>query len=152
MIRFHAEDLNNSAKTMRAQNEKQHIDGIQKLRVEWGDKFDQEVDLAKGVLRKWGDDSLMEHLEVTGKGSDPAIIKLLAKIGHAVSEDDARGNGKDFLLKDSTQGRMEVDRLSADTEFQKALNNRDDPGHKDALMRWDHAFKIAYPGKQTEQE
>lgn len=152
MIRYYAESLNTSVKSQRTAEEASVAKSMNELRTELGDKFDEGVDLAKGVVRKFGSPELVEFLNTTRLGDNPHLVRALMKIGTMMAEDTARGSGRDLLLKDTTHARVEVDRLAGDSEFQKMLNDRDNPGHKAAIERWNHAFRSAYPGKTTEQD
>lgn len=148
IIRYYVESLNSSSVEQRTREESSVAEASNKLRTEFGDKFDQNVDLAKGVIRKFGAPELVEFLNTSRLGDNPHLIRMLTKIGQGMSEDDARGQGPGLFVKDATAAKAEVDRLSGDKEFQEALNSREHPGHRAALERWTHTFTKAYPGKE----
>lgn len=50
------------------------------------EKLATSVELAQQALNKYGTNDLREQLKVTGFGSNPAVIKFLAKIGKAAAE------------------------------------------------------------------
>jgi len=149
IIRYYAESLNSTSVEQRGREEASVAESSNKLRAEFGDKFEQNVDLAKGVVRKFGAPELVEFLNTSRLGDNPHLVRMLVKIGNGMAEDDARGQGPGLFIKDSTSARSEVDRLSGDKEFQDALNSREHPGHKAALERWTHTFAKAYPGKES---
>jgi len=119
------------------------------LKQEWGDKFDANVDLAKGVIRKFGDEKIMSYIE-GGMGNNTQLVRLLSKIGSLMIEDKAKGGGAEFGIKDSTRAITEIDTLKADTDFMAALMKHEHPGHRGAVDRWTRLHAVAYPGKQVE--
>jgi hypothetical protein len=52
-----------------------------------GDKFDENLGLAKKALETFGSPELTEMLRTSGLGSNPEIIRAFYKIGKAISED-----------------------------------------------------------------
>ena len=150
-MRFYAESLNEGVRGTRASEEASVAEATNKLRVEYGDRFGENVDIAKSVIREHGSPELVEFLNNSRLGDNPHLIRMLVKLGRGMSEDTARGEGTNRLIKDSTAARAEVDKLSGDKEFQQALNSREHPGHKQALERWMHVFSAAFPGKEPGQ-
>lgn len=51
------------------------------------EKLQQSVQKGQRVLEKFGDDNVREFLEESGLGSSPALLRMLARIHHAISED-----------------------------------------------------------------
>lgn len=58
-----------------------------------GDKFDENVGIAKRGIDKFGTPKLVEVLEQTGLGSHPEFIRLFTRVGKLISEDDP-GSGE----------------------------------------------------------
>jgi len=58
-----------------------------RLKGEWGDKYDGNVELAKRAVRHFGDEDFNRFLDASGFGDNPALIKVFHKIAQAVSED-----------------------------------------------------------------
>ena len=58
-----------------------------KLKGEWGDKYQENVDLAKKTAQKIGGDEVIGWLEATGIGNEPIVIKFMQKLGTLISED-----------------------------------------------------------------
>jgi hypothetical protein len=60
-----------------------------------GEKFKESLALAKAALAsEFADPELAEALEVTGAGNNPAVFRLLARLGKAVSDDKLVPAGK----------------------------------------------------------
>jgi len=120
------------------------------LKTEWGDKYDANVDLAKAVVRKFGDEKFMAYIDSTGMGNNSQLIRMLAKVGTMITEDTAKGGGADFNINNSTRAIQEIATLTIDKDFQASLNKPSDPGHKASVERWLRLHQVAYPGKQSE--
>jgi len=59
-----------------------------------GDKFDENVaDARKGLATFDTDGSIRQMLEETGYGSNPAVLKIFARVGKALGEDRLVGSG-----------------------------------------------------------
>jgi hypothetical protein len=52
-----------------------------------GQKFNETVERAKRALGKFGEAGLVEFLDQTGYGDNPALIRLLARVDRALGED-----------------------------------------------------------------
>ncbi|HSW00018.1 MAG TPA: hypothetical protein VLI39_07590 [Sedimentisphaerales bacterium] len=77
---------------------KQNADAWGKLRESWtneiradadfgGQKLPETIERAKRVLGKFGESGLVQFLDSTGFGDNPALIRLLAKVDRALGED-----------------------------------------------------------------
>ena len=115
-----------------------------KLKTEWGDKYDVQLDLAKSVVTKFGDTELMDYIN-TGGGNDPRLIKSLSKIGAAMMEDKSRGgSAADGLqVTDQTRANQEINRLKLDKDFMDAFKVKTHPGHAAAVQQWMNLHKVA---------
>jgi len=119
------------------------------LKVAWGDKFNTNMDLAKAVVRTFGDEEVGKFLEDSGLGNNVPLAKFLAKIGTSLQEDKSRGGGENtMLVTNQTQAIAEIDKMKSDPNFMKLLGDRMQPGHDAAVARWKQLFDTAYPGKQ----
>ena len=133
-----------AAKTMKTAQENSRLTAEATLKTEWGDKYDANLNLAKAVVTKFGDTDLMSYINEQG-GNDPRLIKSLAKIGAAMLEDKSRGgSAADSLqITDQTRATQEIDRLKIDKDFQKAMTDKSNPGHKAAVQQWLNLHKVA---------
>lgn len=52
-----------------------------------GEKLAENVELAKRVINKYGDDQLKKALDDTGLGNYPGLVKLFTKIGREMAPD-----------------------------------------------------------------
>lgn len=117
------------------------------IRAEWGDKFDTNAGLVKAALAKFGSPELSKWAEENGAANNPALAKMLAKIGEQMLESSARGGGSTASGggQDKTGALKEIEEIMAkrisDPAFAKAFENPKSP----ELARWHELHKIAYP-------
>jgi len=52
-----------------------------------GEKYEQSVRVAQKVINKFGSAGFGEMLKTSGYGNHPEVVRMMAKIGHAMSED-----------------------------------------------------------------
>lgn len=82
-------------------------DGVDKLKSEWGGKFDEKLGMASRAVKELGGDELISLLEETGLGNHPTLVKFFAKLGESTMESPLivgdTGSGQDskdaILLK-----------------------------------------------------
>lgn len=117
------------------------------LKGKWGVNYDNNMQIAQGVVKKFGSPELVAKLTSTGIGDDPAFIALFHQIGTAIMDDTAHGNGSGLFVGDSAKAKTEIDSLKIDPDFQKALLDRAHPGHKGAVERWEGLHQKAFPSK-----
>lgn len=89
---------------MSPQIEKQQLARIESLRKDWesaskadpefgGEKFVQNIGVAKTALSKFGTPALTELLDASGLGNHPEVIRFFHRVGKAVAEDTFVGGG-----------------------------------------------------------
>lgn len=70
-----------------------------------GSQFDSNVSVAKQAIERFADDETKQFLNETGMGNHPALIKMMNRIGKAISEDTFEGGdggqGKPSLYPNS---------------------------------------------------
>ena len=52
-----------------------------------GDKFKENAELSKRVVERFGSDALKKALNETGLGNHPELVRMIVRIGKAMSED-----------------------------------------------------------------
>ena len=118
---------------------------IKNLRTEWGKAYDAKVKQAMNALDRFGDDNLRKILDVTGLGSNSAIIKAFAKMGETLAEDSlvgggAGGGGEMF---EPSVAKQKYSAIIADANH--AYNKGDHPNHAAAVAEVQGLFKMAFP-------
>ena len=100
---------------------------LKALRDEWGDAYQENVASAKAALREFADKETQEYIR-KHMGSDPKLIKLLARVGETLGEDKIRGEG-------GTGGTGKMSPGEAQQQIDAIVNNIKHPyydkGHVD---------------------
>jgi len=114
-----------------------------KLRQEWGSAYETKLNLAKKVLQQFGDDEVKQLLD-SGAGNDPAIIKMFAKIGEAMSE----GNlikGKSTFTLTPEEAEAEIRKILGDKNH--PYFDKSHPEHELAIKRMFELHQMVMGGK-----
>lgn len=112
----------------------------QSLRKDWGQAYEQNVNIAKEAVRTVGIDAKSIDALAAQIGHDKTM-QLFHKLGAAV------GEGK-FIKGDSPNRIMEPS--SAQYQIKELMKDRDfatrlDKGDMEARQRWDRLHQMAYP-------
>ena len=91
---YHRMVLNayNDAEKARAELKEQ---AVKTLKSEWGDGFDEKVEIARRAVEKFGGDELKKFLDDSGLGDNPILVKAFYEVGSRILEDrTVPGHGK----------------------------------------------------------
>lgn len=113
------------------------------LKQEWGDKYQANIELARSVVAKFGDDQFTQYIEQSGLGNDPRLIKMLAKAGQGLMEDRATGKGTTEIAPSAAHAMAEINQLKGDKEFMDKFVS----GDKYAVQKFNYLHTVAFPGK-----
>lgn len=131
-----SKEYETAAETRRREQEASEF----KLKDEWKGEYDGNVKLAKDALAKFGGPELVEHLNTSGLGNHPALIKAFAAIGKGMLEDQARGKGGGGGSDDVALAKEELAKLTADKEFMAKFwaGNKEAMAKRQELLRKIH--------------
>jgi len=100
------------------------------LKGEFGQAYEQNVQLAADAAVKFGGEDLANWLKETGAGNDPRVIKAWLAVAKAAAEPgtpDPSGNqGGDRKVMTPAEAEAELAKMESDPEIMKALT---DPNH-----------------------
>lgn len=117
-----------------------------KLRSEWGQNYDANINIAKQGAKILGlDAKSLDSLEAL-QGRD-ALFKSLHRIGVSVGEStfvDGSQGGQAPATVTPEQAQAEIKTLLADQKFVKKVSR----GDTEALAKWNHLNKLASPGEK----
>jgi len=93
----HILDQHEGTQTAFDDNRKQ---GEEILRKKYGPKYDEKIELAKSVIKRFGSNELVKYMDAQGLSNDPAFIAYHVTIGEAISEDvlNQEGDGTSALF------------------------------------------------------
>ena len=115
------EGANKLAALMAQQRETEHntrMEHWDKVNREWqdaarkdseygGDKFDASLGAANKIIDKFGTPELKEYLTASGGGNHPEMIRFMARVGNAFSDDEPMGSSiKGVFEKKDTASTM----------------------------------------------
>ena len=130
--------------------EQRRTEALNTLKGEWRDKFDAQVDLAKRAFNSFADDKIKEFVVSNGLGDNPDFIKLMARIGGGMLEDNAQGRGNTgFAAGSPAAAQAEIAALKSDKDFWAKMDNSNAVGHKEAKDKWNYLHKMAYPQEKA---
>lgn len=132
------------ARAVEAENQA-HIDS---LRKEFGSAFDENVELYRSAVRKFGGDELKQLLETSGMANHPVMVKAMSKIGKMLASDEIHGEGagRKFAFTPA-DAQAQWARLKASGDFQKSLIDTNHPKHAENSELKRQLFESMYPNE-----
>jgi len=117
------------------------------LRRDWGAAYDRRLDEARRAARTLGGAALLAHLDGSGIGNDPLIVRAFARAGRLLGEAEApEPASADGFAPSGAAARAEIARLQGDAGFMATYRDRLHPDHGGAMARMRGLFEAAYPG------
>jgi len=103
-------------KKVEEQNQNQLNETVNRLKGDWGDAYDTNVELGQLVINQFSDDAEMNDYLTATLSKDPRGIKFLAKVGNNFAENKIG----EFQMKKFTLGpeeaQAEIDKTKSDLE------------------------------------
>jgi len=122
-------------------NQTKELDG---LKAEWGKVYDANLSRAQMVLKNFADKEILQHLNDTGLGNDPKLIKLLAGVGKKMYGEGqiVQGDGTATAPMSPTEAKKAVDSIMGNQQHPYFL--KEHPGHKAAVKEVQDLFQKMY--------
>lgn len=115
--------------------------GLNNLKQEWGEAFPKKLQMAQGVLKTFGDESMVKYLNESGLGNDINLIKLLNKIGESMKEDTFQNNVVSDFHKSPAEAQAEINEIMTDKNH--PYWNPDHQDHKKMVGHMQKLFKTS---------
>jgi len=115
--------------------------GLDEIKTEYGQAYDQKLGVAKRVLSEVvKDESVIKAFEDPMIGSNPNIIRALVKIGESLYKEDNfnGGAGKEVFSPDEAQEKINMIMGNKDHPYNKPNH----PGHNDAVKKVMKLFEM----------
>lgn len=119
-------------------------DAEERLKKEWGNDYNNKISIAQRVVKDYANQEVVDFLEKTRLGNNPAFIKFIYEIGSALVEEGAApkgGAGAGGITPDAAQ--QKINSLLADPQFASKYFNTRMPGHKEAVAEIFNLRQIA---------
>lgn len=110
------------------------------LKEEWGSGYDKNLKTAQIALKQFADESVIEYLEDTGLGNDPALIKLFSKIGNSLNEDTFSRDVVSHFGMTKTEAQQQIDDIMSNEKHPYYDSNHQ--GHKEAVRAVEKCFGV----------
>ena len=93
-----AQDILNLESESKARYDQAQVATVEQLKIDWraqaeldseigGDNFARNAELAKRVVDRFGADEFRQALNNSGFGNNPEVLRIFARIGKAMSDD-----------------------------------------------------------------
>lgn len=114
------------------------------LRREWGQSYDGKLALARGAMREHADPDFVAHLESSGLGNHPSMVRFFANIG-------AKTMGETALkgATNGTGGMTPKELQTSIAEFRSkhwdAMSDKGHPDHARLTKEYTRLFEMLHP-------
>lgn len=138
-------DLSQRAQSDRAAQKEA---GMEALNKQWGAAAPRQIALCQRFVAEVGGAELKAALDETGAGNDPRVVAALAKAGQMMEESNMIapvnvGMGQEEALAEIAKIRAERGK-----DKKHPLNDKSNPGYKEAAKRFQDLHRIAFPDMQ----
>lgn len=122
--------------------EAQNAAAVGELQKAWGQQYDGRVRQTQDYIKETASPELVKFLDETGLATNPHLYRLVGDlVAAAQPRRDLPGAGGGGGLQPAgsltpVEAKAEMNRLSGDVDFQKALTDQGHPGHANAVKRW----------------
>lgn len=110
------------------------------LREEFGAQYDARLSQAKRVVQQLGGPEVIQALNETGAGNRPELVKLFAKIGAMMAEDQLRSGASGQFGMGTEEAKAEIRKLQSHPAYMDKYH----PEHADIITKLGELHKIAY--------
>jgi hypothetical protein len=119
--------------------------GINDLKAEWGDKYKENVDLAKAAMKEFATPEQQKWAKEIGLGSHPDFIKMMAKAGAGLSEAKLKGDGAANANDALTPAEAKLKIKEIESNMKHPYYDSKHADHKVAKEEMAKYYKYAYP-------
>lgn len=140
LYKWYMMDTINKVKSYNDNATKEKQDSEASLRSELGMAYDGKLAKAQGMLNKFAGNDYKALLD-SGFGNHPAVIRFMAKMADAISEDTFTKGGSE-----STMTPKEAERELSKIRQQLVDMPQSNPEYKDLLKRRNDLMQMATPG------
>ncbi|MBS3809965.1 MAG: hypothetical protein KGY38_07430 [Desulfobacterales bacterium] len=132
---------NNALQQQQQQVEQTAQENEQALRKEWGNAYDAEINKAKKAMKSFVPEDVQDDF-LQKYGNDPAVIRLLNKVGNQISEGSLKG--------ESTASNFTMTPQEAQRRIESINHDKNHPywkGEPNAVEEMKQLHAAAYPSE-----
>lgn len=145
LLAWSAGNATQAQQAANAQRQQAVAQGIDKLKTEWGEGWDQKVQEAKLGVEWAGGEELANYLKQTGLGNDPQVIKLFNKIGQSLAEGKVRGEGTRSFGLSPDDAQKQINLMMSDANH--AYHNKNHADHARSVEEAQRLFQAIHGKK-----
>ena len=147
LIRYQANMVAQQSKAAQDALESTVNTNVDALRKEWGQAYDQNDRLATRAIETYGGPEALEWMKQNPTlATNPALVKLFAKMGREISDDTIRGGGPDQNYQLSpADAKLKISQKMGDKAFTDVYFNAQHAGHAAAKAEMTRLHEIANP-------
>jgi len=119
-----------------------HNQAVESLRKEWGVEYDAKVSRAIRAVNAMGGEGLQQHLDETGWGDDPVLVKVFSRMGEFIGEDGFVKGGQVTMDSSKEQAKAKIAEISNNMDHPLWHDNK--PGHPEAVQEWTRLHQVAF--------
>jgi hypothetical protein len=136
---------------MQTQAQAKMNEGINALKTEWGQAFDQKIAGAKAALKEYASEEQIKYFREAGFGRDPQFLRFLDSVSKTLAEDTLKGGGEGAggTFMTPQQAQAKIDQIKRTPSHPYWDPNH--AGHQDAKKEFNLLFQYAFPKRQEEQ-
>ena len=146
VLGFYEENTTNATAMAQEARSAEISQGLENLRKEYGQAFEQNVGFAKKVVHEIGGSELIDYLNKTGQASHPVMIKMMANIGAKLYSEGGvlKGNSGSEALLTPAQALEKANSIIADQT--DIYYNSSHSRHKERVAEVQKLFASAFQG------
>lgn len=126
------------------QKAKQEEQGINSLKQEWADKFNENAQIANKALKHYGGEEVAKTITESGLGNNAAFLKMFHKLGQNLNEDSSIGLNQSSNNLNPSLAKSQKANLLSDPLFSKAYYDASHPNHDDSVKQISDLDRIVY--------
>ena len=120
-----------------------HNSSVEALKKEWGVEYDAKTSRAIRAVKALGGEELGSHLDETGWGDDPVLIRIFSRVGEMIGEDGFIKGGQVTFDSTIDAAKAKISEMASDPKH--PVWDETNPGHAAAVTERTRLFQIAYP-------
>ena len=139
----YSELISEQVKMQQSQQQLSQEEQVKQIKEEFGAAFDERITLANNALKEFGGDELIQAIQQSGMGNNPALVKAFSEVGKLIAED--RPVGKQDTAKfgmTPAEASEKIAQLYKDDTFMQRWKSPTDPGHKSAVEQIESLYRI----------
>jgi len=146
LIRFNSEQQAEQVQSAEANFNSTMEQTEQVLRGEYGNAYDQNLQMAQKAAHDFGGDELIAALNKSGLGNDPSVIRAFHNVAKVISNDEIiGGGGRQGFVMAPGEAKQSIADNQRDPNFMSAYQDAGHAGHQEAVQEMGRLYSSAYP-------